>query len=52
MPQFVTGMKTKSEGKYLRFIRDSVLAVFYNNFIEVYIIEEDKMRRKMCKEIK
>ena len=29
-----------------------MLAVFYRNIIEVYVIEENKMRRTMCKEIK
>jgi hypothetical protein len=51
-PKFISGIKTKCEGKYMRWVRDSVLTVFYNNFIDVYVVEEEKMRRKMCKELK
>jgi hypothetical protein len=34
---------------YLRFVRDSILAVFYKNCIDVYSIEDNKMRKKMSK---
>ncbi len=42
-------IRTVNESKYIRFIKDSFLAVFHKNLIEVYVIDENKIRKKMCK---